>query len=139
VIAFPVFAKYEDVDTAVATLKLSGGALAVLSVTRHNPLGYDVRMELFGSKDSIAVGWDERAPLRPVEKGSQTSPVDPYPNFQDRFRAAYEAEMAAFVEVAGGRRESPCTAEDALEALRVALACELSRKEHRPVLVKEIT
>ncbi|MGH2788023.1 MAG: Gfo/Idh/MocA family protein [Actinomycetota bacterium] len=139
VIGFPVFERYGDVDTAVATLKLSGGTLAVLSVTRHNPLGYDVRMELLGSGDSVAVGWDERMPLRPVGPGAAPAPTDPYPNFQNRFRAAYEAEMAAFVEVAGARRESPCTATDALEALRVALACERSRKEHRPVRLEEIT
>jgi myo-inositol 2-dehydrogenase / D-chiro-inositol 1-dehydrogenase len=138
VIGFPVFASYEDVDTAVVTLKLSARTLSILSVTRHNPLGYDVRMELFGSGDSVAVGWDERMPLRPIGPGAAPDPIDPYPNFQDRFRPAYEAEMAAFVDVAAGRRESPCTAEDALEALRVALACDLSRAEHRPVRLREI-
>lgn len=138
VIAFPVFEKYDDVDTAVATLRLDGGSLGILSVTRHDPLGYDVRMELFGSGDSVAVGWDDRTPLRSVEPGGPPGPGDPYRGFQDRFPAAYEAEMAAFVRVAEGREESPCSAEDALEALRVALACDLSRREHRPVPVKEI-
>lgn len=138
VIAFPVFERYGDVDTAVATLKLSGGTLAILSVTRHNPLGYDVRMELLGSGDSVAVGWDERMPLRAVGEKGGTGAIDPYPNFQDRFRAAYEAEMTAFVDVAAGRRGSPCTAKDAFEALRVALACDRSRKEHRPVRMGEI-
>jgi myo-inositol 2-dehydrogenase/D-chiro-inositol 1-dehydrogenase len=47
--------------------------------------------------------------------------------------------MAAFVDVAGGRRASPCTASDALESLRVALACDRSRTEHRPVRLEEIT
>ena len=139
VIAFDVFDRYDDVDTAVAMLSLSGGTLAVLSVTRHNPLGYDVRMELLGSGDNVAVGWDERMPLRAVGPDAGPAPTDPYPNFQNRFRAAYEAEMAAFVDVAAGRRESPCTAKDAFEALRVALACERSRKEHRPVRTEEIT
>jgi myo-inositol 2-dehydrogenase/D-chiro-inositol 1-dehydrogenase len=138
VIAFPVFERHDDVDTAIATLKLSSGTLAILSVTRHNPLGYDVRMELLGSGDNVAVGWDERMPLRAVESGAGPAPANPYPNFQNRFRAAYEAEMAAFVEVAGGLRASPCTAKDAFEALRVALACERSRKEHRPVRTDEI-
>lgn len=138
VVAFPVFDRYGDVDTAVATLRLTGGALGILSVTRHDPLGYDVRMELFGSDDSIAVGLDARSPIRSVEPGSPPAPSDAYADFQQRFRPAYEAEMAAFVEVATGRASSPCTGEDDLAAMRVAHACERSRAERRPVRVEEV-
>ena len=46
-----------------------GGALAILSGTRRDPLGYDVRLEVFGTADSIAVGVDARSPLRSVEPG----------------------------------------------------------------------
>jgi myo-inositol 2-dehydrogenase / D-chiro-inositol 1-dehydrogenase len=138
VIAFPQFARYDDVDTAVATLKLSGGGFGILSVTRHDPLGYDIRMELLGSGDSVAVGWDRRMPLRSVEPGTSPAPTDAYRGFRERFAEAYRAEMVAFVEVAAGRQPSACTAEDALEAMRVAVACDLSRKEHRPVLLEEV-
>jgi myo-inositol 2-dehydrogenase / D-chiro-inositol 1-dehydrogenase len=138
VIAFEVFARHDDVDTAVATLRLSGGSLAILSVNRHDPLGYDIRMEILGSGDSVAVGLDDRLPLHSVEPGGKPAPTNPYRNFQDRFAPAYRDEMDAFVEVAGGQRKSPCTASDALEALRVALACDLSRAEHRPVQLTEI-
>ena len=63
------FEKYGDVDTAAAVLRLSGGTLAVLTGTRHDPLGYDVRLEVFGARNSIAVGVDARSPLRSVEPG----------------------------------------------------------------------
>jgi myo-inositol 2-dehydrogenase/D-chiro-inositol 1-dehydrogenase len=46
--------------------------------------------------------------------------------------------MQEFIEVAKGNAASPCTATDALEALRIALACDLSRREHRPVRVEAI-
>jgi myo-inositol 2-dehydrogenase / D-chiro-inositol 1-dehydrogenase len=138
VIAFPQFERYGDVDTAVATLRLSGGSFGILSVTRHDPLGYDIRMELLGSGDSVAVGWDARLPLRSVEPGAPPAPADAYRGFQERFAEAYRAEMAAFVEVASGRQASACTAEDALEAMKVAVACDLSREEHRPVRLEEV-
>jgi myo-inositol 2-dehydrogenase/D-chiro-inositol 1-dehydrogenase len=138
VIAFPQFERYGDVDTAVATLRLSGGSFGILSVTRHDPLGYDIRMELLGSGDSVAVGWDDRLPLRSVEPGALPAPTDAYGGFQERFAEAYRAEMAAFVEVAAGRQRSACTAQDALEAMRVAVACDLSRAEHRPVRLEEV-
>ncbi|HXJ65055.1 MAG TPA: Gfo/Idh/MocA family oxidoreductase [Actinomycetota bacterium] len=137
VVEFPVFRQYGDVDTAVAVLRLSGGSLGVMSVTRHDPLGYDIRMELIGSKDSVAVGVDDRTPLRSLEPGVPP-PANPSPDFQDRFRLAYRAELEAFVEVADGRRESPCTARDAWESLRIAVACDLSRAERRPVELQEV-
>jgi myo-inositol 2-dehydrogenase/D-chiro-inositol 1-dehydrogenase len=46
--------------------------------------------------------------------------------------------MLAFVDVARGRRDNPARAEDAREALRVAIACDRSRAEHRPVRLAEV-
>ncbi len=136
---FPVFEKYADIDTGAALLKLQSGALAVLTATRHNAYGYDIRMEVVGSRDSVAVGLDERTPLRSLESTNITMCNPPWPNFQERFRTAYEAELATFLQVARGETASPCSATDAMEALRIALACDLSRAERRPVRLEEIT
>jgi len=138
VIAFPVFEKYGDIDTGVLTLRLESGALGILSVTRHDPLGYDIRMELFGSRDSVVVGWDDRMPLRSLEPGMPAPPGPAYTRFQDRFLLAYQRELAAFLDVARGERANPCTPQDALEALAIAVAADLSRAEHRPVRVEEV-
>jgi myo-inositol 2-dehydrogenase/D-chiro-inositol 1-dehydrogenase len=138
VIGFPQFAAYDDVDTAVAILRVEGGALGIMSTTRHDPLGYDIRMELFGSGDSVAVGLDARTPLRSLEPGVPAPAGPAYRNFRERFADAYREEMLAFVDVARGRRDNPCTAEDALEALRVAVACDRSRQERRPVRLAEV-
>jgi myo-inositol 2-dehydrogenase/D-chiro-inositol 1-dehydrogenase len=135
---FPVFAKYGDVDTAVATLQLADGTPVTLDVARHDPLGYDIRAELFGSKDSISVGLGPRTPIRSVEPGVEPLAGPAWPDFLNRFRDAYRDEFAAFVEVAAGRRPSPCTARDGVEALRIAEAATLSLTEHRPVRVAEI-
>ena len=133
-----MFARYDDYDTTVATLRLADGALVILSGTRHDPRGYDVRMELFGSRDSIAVGWDRRTPLRSVEPGVAPAGETQYSDFLDRFDAAYRAEFDAFLRVARGEMPSPCTGEDAREALRISLAATLSLKEHRPVRLAEV-
>ncbi len=138
VIGFPVFERYGDIDTGVMTLRLQSGALGILSVTRHDPLGYDIRMELFGSRDSVVVGWDDHTPLRSLEPEVPAPPGPAYSRFQERFRLAYERELAAFIEVARGERPNPCTPADALEALAVAVAADRSRAEHRPVTVAEV-
>jgi myo-inositol 2-dehydrogenase/D-chiro-inositol 1-dehydrogenase len=134
----PWFAQHGDVDTAVAVVRLSGGALGILSGTRHDPLGYDVRLEVFGSADSIAVGVDARSPLRSVEPGADRAAHAGYANFLERFEPAYRAELAAFVDTVREGGESACTLDDARAALLVALAADRSRAERRPVSTGEV-
>jgi myo-inositol 2-dehydrogenase/D-chiro-inositol 1-dehydrogenase len=133
-----VFADCGDVATAATTLTLDDGTLAVVSNTRYNPRGHDVRLELHGSKDSIAVGLEDKLPLRSVEPGATFPAGTPYVFFMDRFAGAFRAELAAFTEVVGGTRRSPCTVQDALETGWVAEAATLSLAEHRPVRIDEI-
>jgi myo-inositol 2-dehydrogenase/D-chiro-inositol 1-dehydrogenase len=136
--AFPVFAKYGDVDTAVATMRLVDGPFTVLTVTRHDPLGYDIRTEVFGSKDSVSVGLGPRTPLRSVEPGVPPPAGPPWRDFLVRFEAAYAAEFEAFMTVARREAPSPCTAADGLAALRIAEAADRSLHQHRPVKLEEI-
>jgi myo-inositol 2-dehydrogenase/D-chiro-inositol 1-dehydrogenase len=135
---FEVFAKYGDVDTAVATFRLANGAFAVLTVARHDPLGYDIRTELFGSKDSVSVGLGPRMPLRSVEPGVPEPAGPVWQNFLVRFEDAYRAEFGAFLHVARGELPSPCTARDGVEALRVSEAATIAVKEHRIVRLSEV-
>lgn len=130
------FAEYGDVDTSIAVLTLSDGCLASCTATRYNGAGYDVRLEACGRDGTLVAGLDARAPLPSAEPGVP-APGSPYQGFADRFAAAYSAELAAFVELVRGERDSPCTGADALAALLVAEAAERSRREHRPVAVKE--
>jgi myo-inositol 2-dehydrogenase / D-chiro-inositol 1-dehydrogenase len=138
VLVHEVFRKYGDIDTSVALLRFSNGTRGILSGTRHDPLGYDIRMELFGSGDSIAIGWNERTPLRSVEPGMPDAPVSPYRFFIDRFDAAYRAEIGAFLALARGEIENPCPPGEGEAALRIAIACDRSRLEERTVRIDEI-
>ncbi len=135
---FPIFAKYGDVDTAVATLTMADGTIGAMTVARHDPLGYDIRAELFGSRDSVSVGLGPQTPMRSLEPGVLPPSGPTWRDFVGRFEQAYRDELAAFVDVARGARPSPCTAADGLAALRVAEAATLSLHEHRPVRVEEI-
>ena len=126
------FAAGDDVDTAAAILTLDDGTLAVCTATRYNGAGYDVRLEVCGSAGTVVAGLDEHAPL------GQASGRKAYQGFADRFRDAYAAELSAFLDVAAGKEPSPCTGAEALEALLVAEAADLSRREGRPVTVEEV-
>ncbi|MER7055576.1 Gfo/Idh/MocA family oxidoreductase [Streptomyces sp. NPDC000351] len=127
-----------DADTTGAILTLDDGTIAMVSNSRHNARGHDVRMEIHGFADSIAVGLEDKLPLRSVEPGVTFPAGTPHDFFMDRFAAAYRAELTAFTEVVAGTRPSPCTIEDALEAGWTAEACTLSLREHRPVTLAEV-
>lgn len=127
-----------DADTTGAILTLDDGTIAVVSNSRHNARGYDVRMDLHGFKDSISVGLEDKLPLRSVEAGVTFPAGVPHDFFMDRFIPAYRAELTAFTEVVAGNRTSPCTVAEALEAGWIADACTLSLQEHRPVRIEDV-
>ena len=132
------FSEAGDVDTAVVVLRLSGGALAIISGLRHDPRGYDVRLELFGSGDAVVAGMDRRAPIRRIDAEANAGGEPEYRDFLDRFESAYRDELGAFLSVVRGEIDSPCSGADARESLRIALAATKSLNEGRPIAVKEI-
>jgi myo-inositol 2-dehydrogenase/D-chiro-inositol 1-dehydrogenase len=119
---FERFARHGDVDTSAAILTMDDGMPVTIDGSRHDPRGYDVRVELLGSEDAISVG-----------------PAALPQSFAERFARAFAAETDAFLAlVRSGGGESPCPPESALEALRIAVACDRSRAEGRPVALDEV-
>jgi myo-inositol 2-dehydrogenase/D-chiro-inositol 1-dehydrogenase len=132
------FAEAGDVATASAMLSLDDGSTGLVTCTRYNGAGYDVRLEVLGERGSVVAGLDERTPLRSTEPGATSPRGTPWAAFAERFAPAYVAELRAFLALVARPGPSPCTPADALEALYVAEACDLSRRESRPVAVAEV-
>jgi len=132
------FTEGGDIDTGAAVLTLDDGTLVTASVTRYNGGGHDVRMEVMGSEGTIGVGYDDSLAVRSAEPGVDYPRGPQKWSFMERFLPAYRTELSAFCDVVAGRAESPCTVADALEAFRVAEACEMSRTTGRPVALSEI-
>jgi len=133
-----IFAELGDAATTAVVLTLDDDTLAVVSNTRYNGRGYDVRLEVHGTADSIAVGLEDRLPLRSAEPGVTFPDGPPHTFFMDRFAVAYRRELAAFTELVAGTRESPCTVADAVEAGWIAETCTVSLHQHRPVRVSDV-
>jgi myo-inositol 2-dehydrogenase/D-chiro-inositol 1-dehydrogenase len=133
------FDRRANPDTAAAIMRLSSGALATFGATRLNPLGYDVRTELLGSRDSVVVGLGPRTPQRSLDAEHGWWPLEgAWNDYLVRFEPAYRAELDAFLAVAAGERPSPVTARDGLEAMRIAVAATASVREQRAVGLAEI-
>jgi myo-inositol 2-dehydrogenase/D-chiro-inositol 1-dehydrogenase len=132
------FAESDDIDAAAAVLTLDDGTIALVSGSRYNARGYDVRLEALGSKDSVCVGMDDRLPLRSVEERVDFPAAVPYRDFMERFHQAYVDELVAFTDLVAGRIETPCSAQEAVRAFMIAEACDLSRRANRPVRMDEV-
>lgn len=128
---------FDDVDTALMHLVTESGVQVSVSGTRHDPVGHDVHLEVFGSGDSMAAGWTARTPMH-LADGDLVVNVDPYSGFVDRFREAFRIECRAFVSMVAGERENPCPPESARQAMRIAVACETSLRENRVVRMDEV-
>ena len=135
---FAEFARYDDVDTGVATMRMVDGPFVTLTSVRHDPRGYDIRTELFGSLDNVAVGLGPRMPTHSAEPDVPAPAGPVWADFFARFASAYRAEFVAFVAMARGEAPSPCTAADGVAALRIAEAATRSLHEHRPIRLADI-
>lgn len=135
---FERYSRYDDMDNTAILMTMSDGLPVLITGTRHNPRGHDFRLEVFGSEDSLSVGHNSLSQPRPVEPGTASPKEGPYRDFIERFGESLRQETMAFIEVMKGERENPNPPAGAMEALRVAVACEVSRKEGSPVRVAEI-
>ncbi|MBT2225283.1 Gfo/Idh/MocA family oxidoreductase [Nonomuraea sp. NEAU-A123] len=127
-----------DAESVTSILTMTGGTLAVVSNSRSNGRGHDVRLEVLGSKDSVAAGLDDRLPLRSADPAVAFPSGTPWNFFMDRFADAFRAELTAFTQVVAGALPSPCTLHDGVEASLIAEAATRSWREHRPVRLDDV-
>ncbi len=132
-----VYSEFDDADVTAIHLVTESGVQVIITGTRHDALGHDIRLEAFGSGDSVSAGLNIRTPLRPIE-GDLSLSNPPYAGFVDRFRDAFRNETAAFVTLALGEADNPCPPDSALESLRIAVACERSVETGGPVRVADV-
>jgi myo-inositol 2-dehydrogenase/D-chiro-inositol 1-dehydrogenase len=125
-----------DIDTAVVTLRLASGALAVIDNSRQAVYGYDQRFEVFGSAGSVAV--DNTSPsTRVVSTTGGVVGSTPHDGFVTRYREAFVGELKSFLAAVHGDAPVVAGAEDALAAVRAACAARESFERTRPVRLAE--
>ncbi|CAB4629582.1 unannotated protein [freshwater metagenome] len=137
VLAHRDYADFDDADVCSVIAVTTSGVQVVITGTRHNALGQDVRLEAFGSHDSISAGLNPRTPLRTAE-GDLPLNANPYRGFVDRFREAFRNETHSFVSFAAGEIANPCPPVSAFESLRIAIACEQSVATGSPVRLVDV-
>lgn len=131
------FAKADDWDTSVIMLRFRNGALGVIETARHSEWGYDIRTEVAGSLAKVVVDGGQKTPATVSRQLGWEG--DLFESFPDRFEEGYRRELELFFEnLAAGRPVGP-TPDDALETLRLAVACTTSWREGRPIRIDDVT
>ena len=132
-----VFADAGDVDTAVTTLKLKSGALAVIDNSRQAVYGYDQRIEVFGSKGSITA--ENNTATRTILTVSEGVISDkPLDFFLERYRESYRVEIQEFVRAIREDLETPVSGIDGLKPILIGRAAQRSLDEGKPIKVEQI-
>lgn len=133
----PAIGKAGDVDTAITTLTLENGALAVIDNSREAVYGYDQRIELFGSKGSITAenNTATRSTMMTAEGTLSERPLD---FFLERYQDSFRLEVKEFFAAISGNRKITADGKAGLVAILIGLAARKSLAENRPVKVEEI-
>lgn len=128
----------EKFDTASCIVRYPGGVQAMVDVCRQSSYGYDQRAEVLGTSGMIAT--DNVYPnTAKIYKNQFTGNADmPYDFFLSRYNEAYVTETVAFCESLVNDSPVPCTGQDGLAALIMALAADQSAAENRWVSFQEV-
>ena len=126
-----------DIDTAVVTMKLKGGALAVIDNCRRAAYGYDQRAEAFGSLGQIAVA-NDAASTAVISDANGVTAEKPLYFFLERYMQAYVKEVSEFVRCIEEDRPVPVGIEDGLQAVVIGLAAKRSLQTGAPVRLDDI-
>lgn len=124
-----------QIESAIVTMRLSGGSLAVLEASWLHPAGYDIRIEAVSDAAAITGGLSVRTPTGHAD---WSAPTNPWRGYLDRFEEAYRSELAAFLACCRGVRPPTSSARDGLEAMRIAVAATRSHVERRRISLDEV-
>lgn len=133
----PAIGEAGDIDTAITTLTLENGALAVIDNSRKAVYGYDQRIELFGSKGSISA--ENNTATRSVMMTAKgTLSERPLDFFLERYQDSFRLEVNEFFEAISGNGIITADGEAGLVSILIGLAAKKSLVENRPVKISEI-
>lgn len=130
-------AQFNDVDTAITTLRMNNGALCVIDNSRQALYGYDQRVEVFGSLGSIEA--ENCTPTNTILRNETGMHTDkPHRFFIERYKEAYIEELKDFYTCVMTGETPRSGGHDAAQAVLIAKAAALSLKQNRPIKMSEL-
>jgi len=126
--------EYNDIDTALVTLKFRKGTIGSIDNSRQAVYGYDQRVEVFGSKGSVAAS-NELPDHVELTDNEGSHLAKPLYFFMERYEKAYLSEMEEFLKAIRNNTKPPVTGIDGKIPVVMGMAAKKSLAENRPVKV----
>lgn len=130
----PQVAEVGDVDTSVAVLKLSNGAICQIDAQRRIGYGYDERIEVNGSERMVEAARQRTGWVRHYGPG-RVCTDGLHEGWFERSEGTFKASIGAFVDALEKGVEPPVGLDAGLRAQRIADAATTSLQEGRPVRI----
>ncbi|HMC58505.1 MAG TPA: inositol 2-dehydrogenase [Candidatus Solibacter sp.] len=132
----PEIGEAGDLDTALVVLRFGNGVIGTIDNSRQAAYGYDQRVEILGSRGSIATGncYPNQAVVSTATEVRKDLPLN---FFMDRYTESYVGEVRAFVQAVMEDRPTPVAGADGRIAVVMGMAARKSYDEHRPVRLNE--
>lgn len=121
-----------DIDTAIITMKLKGGTLAVIDNCRRATYGYDQRAEAFGALGQVAIANDCKSSAV-ISDANGVTAEKPLYFFLERYMQAYVKEITEFVDCIVNDKPVSVGIEDGLQAVAIGIAAKKSLETGMPV------
>ena len=137
VLVDPAIGEAGDVDTAVITLKMANGAIAVIDNSRRAAYGYDQRAEVFGSKGMVATANDTLS-TAVISNAEGVTGEKPLYFFLERYMQSFATEVKGFINAIENDTDTLVGVDDGLKPVLMGIAAKKSVEEHRPVKLSEI-
>jgi myo-inositol 2-dehydrogenase/D-chiro-inositol 1-dehydrogenase len=129
--------QYDDIDTAIITIKFENGAMAVIDNSRQAAYGYDQRIEVFGSKGMVKCENNTATQTTLFTKDGVIKDKPLY-FFLERYQESFEEELVQFFNALETGQETPVVGKDGLVPILMGIAAKKSLKENRPVRISEV-
>ena len=133
----PAIGEAGDIDTAVISMKLQSGAIAVIDNSREASYGYDQRVEAFGRKGQVAVSNDTES-TAVISDADGVHAEKPLYFFLQRYMQAYVDEVSEFIDCIVNDKEVTVGIDCGLQPVLIGLAAKRSLAKNRPVKIAEI-
>ena len=121
-----------DIDTAIITMKLKVGTLAVIDNCRRATYGYDQRAEAFGALGQVAIANDCKSSAV-ISDANGVTAEKPLYFFLERYMQAYVKEITEFVDCIVNDKPVSVGIEDGLQAVAIGIAAKKSLETGMPV------
>ncbi len=129
--------KAGDIDTAIISMKLANGALAVIDNCRRASYGYDQRVEAFGSLGQVAIA-NDTVSSAVISDADGIHSEKPLNFFLERYMGAYVNEITEFVDAIVNDAPVPVDVYCGLEPVLIGLAAKRSLETNAPVKIADL-